>query len=759
MISRMQTKMLLGLMLTGLMLNLPALAGQAPWPGDAAVAKTSAVAAASASASAVGRRVISFKQMGAAYPLQLRGGNAQTSVHFGSRADEVITSLHLRLRYSYSPAMLADLSHIQVMLNDEVVTVLSLPKEQGGKPQQLDLPLDPRLLANFNQLRFRLIGHYTNRCEDTNHSSLWADISNSSELQMTVQTLPTVSDLANFPEPFFDGRDLSPLKLAFVFAANPSLPALQSAGELASWFGAQAGWRSAHFAAFLNAVPAGQNAIVLATNRQRPAFLASLAPVTAPTVALMEHPTQPGRKLLLILGRDDKDLKLASDALVLGQAGMSGSRVIVRSVKLDAPRKPYDAPNWVRPDRPTRLGELVSNPEDLQAIGQQLASIRLSFRVPGDLFTWGSRGIPMDLKFRYTGPQVATGSRLNIGVNNLFVQSLNLNASGTGSSQASLRLPVLDNGLLSRVDRVLLPPFRVGSRNDLQFQFAFVQEKQGECANALGDSYRAAIDPDSTLDFSDYPHYAAMPNLNLFAASGYPFTRMADLSETAVILPRQPAAQDISAFLGVMGKMGAVTGYPALRYRLVDESALDSVKDADLLVIGTSSNLSLLHRWRDLLPTSLEGLERRVAAGDANPPSSSQQSSSMRVNGQADFIAQGRVAALLGLESPLSRGRSVVIVTGSEPDATASAAETLLDDAKVDKISGSAVLMRGDSIDSQQVGPVYYVGSLPLWTWVWLYLSGHPLLLAILSAFAVLTIAFAFLRVFKLLAARRLRES
>lgn len=753
--SRLRTKTL-SVLLSGLLFTAPTLSVGAPDRPASAGPVAPAVAPA-----LVSTRVMTFKQMGSAYPLQLRGGQSMAGVYFGSRADEMITGLRLRLRYSYSPAMMADLSHIQVLLNDEVVTVLPLPKDQGGKPQLVELPLDSRLLANLNQLKFRLIGHYTLRCEDETHSSLWAEISNASELVMTVQTLPTQNDLANFPQPFFDRQDFTPLRLPMVFSARPGMATLRAAGELASWFGSQASWRGAHFSAALDSLPTGQSAIVYATNRDRPAFLAGLAPVSAPTLRLIDHPSAPGRKLLLILGRDEKDLQRATDALVLGQAGMSGSLVQVRDVRLDAPRKPYDAPNWVRPDRPTRLGEMVANPQDLQASGQQIASIRISFRVPGDLFTWGSRGVPMDLKFRYTGPQSSTGSRLNVGINDLFVQSLNLNASGVGSAQTSLRLPVLDNGLLSSVDRILLPPFRVGSRNALQFQYVFAQEKQGECANGQSEGYRAAIDPDSTIDFSAYPHYAAMPNLALFATSGYPFTRMADLSETTVILPDVPPAQDIGAFLSVMGKMGDSTGYPALRYRVAAQSSLGDVSGRDLLVIGSSAGLPRLQQWRDKLPTLIGSSERRIADGDGlrQVPGLQVAPTGSAQIGQADFYAAGRIGAVLGLESPLESGRSMVVVTGSEPAAMDAVAESLLDDAKVAQMSGSVVLVRGTGIESQQIGPVYYVGSLPLWTWVWLYLSEHPLLLAILSALAVLTGAFAILRLFKMLAKRRLKES
>jgi hypothetical protein len=42
-----------------------------------------------------------------------------------------------------------------------------------------------------------------------------------------------------------------------------------------------------------------------------------------------------------------------------------------------------------------------------------------------------------------------------------------------------------------------------------------------------------------------YPHYAPLPNLEIFANAGFPFTRFADLSETTVVLPPTPTEQEI----------------------------------------------------------------------------------------------------------------------------------------------------------------------------------------------------------------------
>jgi cellulose synthase (UDP-forming) len=50
-----------------------------------------------------------------------------------------------------------------------------------------------------------------------------------------------------------------------------------------------------------------------------------------------------------------------------------------------------------------------------------------------------------------------------------------------------------------------------------------------------------SVDQDSLLDLSTAYHFTSLPNLAFFVNSGFPFTRLADLSETAVVSPQQPS--------------------------------------------------------------------------------------------------------------------------------------------------------------------------------------------------------------------------
>jgi len=229
--------------------------------------------------------------------------------------------------------------------------------------------------------------------------------------------------------------------LPYVFASKPSHGTLRAAGIAASWFGKQAGWRGARFPARLDALPGG-HAVVFATNAERPAFLAQAAAFAGPGVSVLTNPADGYSKLLLVSGRDAEDLRVAATALALGNAALSGTQMAITQLREEAPRAAYDAPNWVRLDRPMKFGELIESPQQLQAFGHEPNPVRLNLRIPPDLFTWRSRGVPVELKFRYTPPVVTGDSYLGMNINGERVQTFNLRSSGQGGDSARVVLPL-----------------------------------------------------------------------------------------------------------------------------------------------------------------------------------------------------------------------------------------------------------------------------------------------------------------------------
>ena len=93
---------------------------------------------------------ISLKDMvGVGSSVELRGTEGERSFPFTVRSDEVITAAKVKYGIAYSPALLPDLSHIQVLVNNELVSVVPLRETSKGIVRE-DV-IDPRFFADFNQ--------------------------------------------------------------------------------------------------------------------------------------------------------------------------------------------------------------------------------------------------------------------------------------------------------------------------------------------------------------------------------------------------------------------------------------------------------------------------------------------------------------------------------------------------------------------------------------------------------------------------------
>jgi cellulose synthase operon protein B len=733
----------------------------AAWMAVAPAGAAEPVPAADAAASAAGLRTttVKLRELGAYYPIDLRGTDQSSWLPLSIRLDESVVSAKLNLTYTLSPSLLPDLSQLKVMIDEQPLATLMVSKDKLGSPQRAVVELDPRYFVEFAKLRLQFIGHYTMECEYPLHSSLWASISNESTLELVTRPLALRNDLGLLPAPFFDSRDSRRLELPFVFAAQPSLPTLRTAGVLASWFGSLASYRGSHFPALYDKLPA-RHAVVLATNDERPAGL-DLPRVNAPTLAVMSRPDDPTVKLLLVLGKDAAQLRTAAEALVLGKPVLTGERAEVRALQAPQPRRAYDAPAMVKTGSVVRLGELVKGAADLQVQGQYLAPIRVNLRLPADIFTWEAKGMPIDLRFRYTPPREVGQANLAVQINDQFVQSFLLQPAGKSGRGEKVLLPFLeDNGTLV-TQGLTVPAFQLGSNNQLEFRFEIPAQDDGRCRSSLLSGARAAIDPDSTLDLSRIEHYAAMPNLSFFANSGFPFTKYADLSQTALVLPDVPSAPEVETALTVLGQMGAATGVPATLFELVAASQIAQAGDRDLLVVVAGASAPLLQAWGQTLPARLDAAQRAASPlGRLSDAAGEWFSDALpRVlprDGWTELSAQGPLAALLGFESPAHPGRSVVVLNATDAQALPAAANAIVDPGKVRQVRGDLVLVRNDIVEPYRVGEVYYVGELRWWRWVWFQLHSHPLLLAVLGLLLGIVLALIAFGVLRRIAARRL---
>jgi len=686
----------------------------------------------------------------------LRGSNPNGSIEFGMRSDEVVSKALLNLTYTPSPSLLPVTSQLKVYLNDELMGVLPVTKEQLGQKVTAQVAVDPLYITDFNRVRLEFIGHYRDVCENPANNTVWLDVARNSTLDLTYQSLKVRNDLSHFPVPFFDSRDNRPLNLPMVFASSPSLQKQQAAGIIASWFGAKAGWRGQTFPVLYNSLP-DRNAIVFATNDNRPDFLRDHPPVKAPTVEMIDHPTNPYMKLLVVFGRDDKDLLQAAQGISAGNILFRGDSVTVNEVTPLLARAPYDAPNWVRTDRPVTFGELKTYEQQLQSTGLEPASINLSLNLPPDLYLMRSTGIDMDLKYRYTMPPVKDSSRMDISLNNQFLQSFSLNST-QDVNKLMLRLPILQ-GLLDGKNDVSIPALRLGAMNQLRFDFQYTNPMPGgtvdNCVTFQPVQNHVVIGDDSTIDFSRYYHFLPMPDLRTFANAGFPFTRMADLSDTVIVMPKTPSEAQVSTLLNAVGVIGGQTGLAGAKMTIVDEGGQIQDKDADLLLIGSIPQKLKDDKHIDLLVDATQSWVKTPLRHN-DLPSIYLDTDDRQASVQTGITSSGPMAAVVGFESPYHKQRSVVALLADSATGYNLLNNALNDSGKRAAMFGSVSVIRESGVSSLRVGDIYYVGHLPWFERVWFALSNHPVLLAIFAAISIVLLAWVLWRLLRIISRRRL---
>lgn len=673
---------------------------------------------------AVRRVVYSLRQLGASGPLALRGTSELQGVEFGVRADEVVTGATLTMTGAMSPALIPEFSNVTVTLNEQYIGTIPANRDQGDF--SLELPVSPVFFQESNRLNFRFTGRYTQDCNDPLSGLLWATIYDTSTLTLTLDRLPAQRDLSRLPLPFFDPREKVLLSLPFVLPATPTDQTLKAAGIAASWFGQLAAFRGATFPVQAEPPTDGNAVMVVAGGESRAGL--TLPPINGPTLTLVANPNDPLSTILVIAGRNGDEAVTAATGLALGSRTLGAETALVQPPDL-APREPYDAPNWIPTNRPVRLGELV----DASALQSQgyVGQVRVPFRTAPDFYIWRNIGFPMDVKFRAPpGPIVDVSvSRLDVSVNNIYLGTTPLARNDQQVGWLSRLLNIQPTPLQSI--RLPLPPYNVFGQNDLQLYFDARPLRRGDCV-AIPADLRMSVDPDSVIDLSRAHRFTEMPNLQYFVNSGFPFTRMADLSQTAVVLSDRPTSVETSAFLDMMGRIGALTGFPSVGVAIARPSTAPSFGDRDMLVMGTLQRLADASGILAGAPVRLDGNRLSLSQpGTINEIRHlfwrGNDDERARVSGVLSATPSESMALLVGSESPFRSGRSVVALLAGAPQTLGQMVASFRDGKQAPLIQGDLAVLSAGQVTSSRAGSTYTTGYLPFYLLPSWYLRDQPL--------------------------------
>ncbi|MDR7943305.1 cellulose biosynthesis cyclic di-GMP-binding regulatory protein BcsB [Enterobacter soli] len=679
---------------------------------------------------------ISVAQMGQPQGIVLSGGQLQGGTRFTLPVDQVVTNAQLLLNLKVSPAMATRNATMQLMLNGQPLGTVPLGAEESDVSRfQLDIP--SALLVSSNSLSFKINDGDAMQCQRDLTDKYRVTVLPDSRFELEGQQLDIGADLSHFPRPFFDSMQMTPATIAFAFGAGLSSDTLSAAALISSWLGIQADYRGVSFAALNDTLPE-KNGILIGHPGEKIGGM-TLPQTTQPMLQIVDNPANPVYKLLLVVGKDEAALRTAAWRLTRGNFALQAASLSLPVQKIPV-SKPYDAPRWIPTDRPVKLSELIRKDQSLTVTGIWHPPLRVAFRAAPDLFLWDGETIPLHIGYRFPTENWIDENKswLSMTLNDTFLHNLPVNKQG---ALETLWHKVGGDARQEKFD-MPLEPYMIYGDNQLSLYFNITAKENAPCSVLLNNNIKSRIDEDSWIDLSHTRHFALMPNLSYFVGASFPFTRMADYSETVLLLPEHPTETQVATLLDMAARSGNATGAALYNNRVVmgvptAGGNLELLRTRDVLAVSGMAQ----HDFNQALlssspftshdntlgvrePTTWQKLQRWLA-GDWT---------SDGVDADRYFSSNEAWRGFVSFRSPWNSDRLVVMALGSNDDQLSRLHEDLTSARINAGIRGDAAIITNENgVRSFRVGSQFPSGQMPMQMMIVWYANQHSALLAILG--------------------------
>lgn len=699
---------------------------------------------------------ISVADMGQRGGLTLSGGQMQSGIRFTLPYGQVVTQAKLYLVFSASAMLAKEGNQLHLMLNGQPLGNIPLAgASSAANTYELDIPA--AMVVSDNNLSFSIHNQADLQCEASDDIRYQISILPETRIELTNQLLNIDKDLGYFPRPFFDPMVMGKSAIPVVFGAKPSAQTITAATIVASFLGIRANYRNIEFPVYQNTLPEN-NAIIFAIAGETIADLAIPASDGA-AIQIMDNPLNPIYKLLLVTGRNGEELRQAAYRLTSANlpAGQDHMPVPNQSI---APRQPYDAPRWINTERPVTFRELVGNPDDLIAEGMYHDSIHINFRAAPDLFMWDGQNIPVRINYRFPTESWIDedASLLNISLNGTFLRNLSVNKIGLLESAWHR----LGGDTRQESYELALAPYLIYGDNQMELYHNIKHKPGTPCAVLRSGNIKSSIDGGSSIDLSGSHHFSMLPNLSYYVGAAFPFSKMADFSQTQVVLAEEPSAEEIGTLLNLAARAGNSTGL-AINHVQVNLGLLNNVSaltDNDVLVVASLTQAELM---RELLYASPYHIDNERLA--LKTPSMrdklerylSGQWSSQYLVADRYLSSIGDWRGFLSFPSPWSQNRLVVVATGSNGGQLEQIDNDLNSAAINAGIRGDMAVITSDGgVRSFSVSPRYPDGQMPWYLMVIWYANQHAVILSLLAVLVSVLLGIPLYRLLSRHAQRRL---
>ncbi len=239
-------------------------------------------------------------------------------------------------------------------------------------------------------------------------------------------------------------------------------------------------------------------------------------------------------------------------------------------------------------DRPVKLSELLRKDQSPTVSGVWHEPLRIAFRAAPDLYLWDGETIPLQVGYRFPSESWINEDKslLSVTLNGTFLNNLPMNKQGP------LEKVWRYLGGDARQERFTIPlaPYLIYGDNQLSMYFNVVPKDDVPCSVLLNNNIKSRITDDSWIDLSKTRHFSLLPNLSYFVGASFPFSRLADYSQTTLLLPADPSETQVATLLNLAARSGNATGTALANNRVVlgmptGGGDLQSLRERDVLAV------------------------------------------------------------------------------------------------------------------------------------------------------------------------------
>jgi cellulose synthase operon protein B len=529
--------------------------------------------------------------------MRLRGNYSEGRLGFTRPRDWKIGKVQTLIRFQHSPILYANRSNLTILVNDTSIGSIPLNRKDSQVGQAL-VNIPTKLLQEYNEIKIVAQQNSSPQCNESNDPNLWTEILPDSKIIFNFARQPVASNLNRFPYPIFDNLSLETNSVVYLQPSQVNANWLQSTARFQATLGRAADFRpmETSLVSNLTKVKPNQKLVIIGTPSEQPELASlklpikisnnkivdgNLNPISEDRGMLVMTTIQKGSiPVLIATGNNPKAVAKAVQLLVQNGGRKMTTGQVIPVDKLAETLTPgaRQWPNYLPENNSFKLSDLqtqVKNEpfKDVTVRGGSATGIEIDFRaLPDDRFI---RGSSMNLVYSY-GPQMnPRTSAVEVLLDDVFIGGARLDKDG-GDNRKNLKVNLPEN--LVKPDSKLKVFFRMNPREPF--------DKQA-CIHPPQEQLNGTLHSDTSFDLKR-ENSVQLPDLKLLQ-HGYPFAAPQDLSQTAIVLPKNPSNTDVMTLLTFSERLGRLSKAESVKLDVYTPDSLpETVRQTHNLVgIGT----------------------------------------------------------------------------------------------------------------------------------------------------------------------------